>query len=88
MKFRYTKHAGEKFERLKKAGFTLKKEDIERVILKAEKNEDRTDGTTIATIGWDKTHVLRVVYRKEGLEYIIITFYPGRRKQYVIPLRS
>jgi len=27
-------------------------------------------------------HVLRVVYRQEGEDLVVITFYPGRRERY------
>lgn len=36
----------------------------------------------IAQRGFDAEHVLRVVYKEEGGDKKIITFYPGRRTQY------
>ena len=36
----------------------------------------------IAQRGFDKTRVLRVVYRDERDMKVVITFYPGRRDQY------
>lgn len=36
----------------------------------------------IAQRKFDKTHILRVVYKQEGDLIKIITFYPGRSTQY------
>jgi hypothetical protein len=39
-------------------------------------------GNLIAQARISDTHVLRVVYREEGDERVVITFYPGRRSRY------
>jgi hypothetical protein len=39
-------------------------------------------GRLIAQARISDTHVLRVVYRQEGDERVVITFYPGRRTRY------
>jgi hypothetical protein len=36
----------------------------------------------IAQKKFDERHVLRVVFRTEGEDKVVITFYPGRRRQY------
>ncbi len=88
MEFYFTKHAKEKFARLRAIGFSITKKQINNTIEYPERDEKRLDGTIIAMRGIDQTHVLRVVYRKEMRRIVIITFYPGRRKAYGLPLRS
>ena len=39
-------------------------------------------GKLVAQTRISDTHVLRVVYREEGDERVVITFYPGRRTRY------
>jgi hypothetical protein len=84
MRFYFTKHAKEKFAKVKKAGFPLKNEQVENTIENPNCIENRKDGTFIASKILDSTYVLRVVYRKENDIMIVITFYPARRKDYEI----
>lgn len=83
MQFRFTNHAKEKLLSIRKAGFLVLQITVEKTIVKPIKVDRRPDGTFIATSIFDKTHVLRVVYRHEDDIIIIITFYPGRRKAYL-----
>lgn len=83
MQFHFTKHAKEKLLSIRKAGFLVLQTTIEKTIVKPIKVDRRPDGTFIATSIFNKTHVLRVVYRHENDIIIIITFYPGRRKAYL-----
>jgi hypothetical protein len=79
----FTKHANEKFKVLKRHKFTV----LRRQILDAVKHPDSIDYSRvpllIAQKQIDKRHVLRVVYKKEIGVIKIITFYPGRTKQYL-----
>ena len=83
MKFHFTKHAKEKLLSIRKAGFPVLQITVEKTIMKPIKVDQRSDRTFIATSIFDKTHVLRVVYRYENDIIIIITFYPGRIKAYL-----
>ncbi len=79
----FTKHAREKFKILAKHKFKV----LEVTVLEAVTDPDVIDKSRlpllIAQKQIDKKHVLRVVYKQETLEIIkIITFYPGRVKQY------
>ena len=80
MGLHFTKHAREKFKVLAKHKFN------EDQIVDAIENPDFIDYDRlplyIAQKGLDKDHVLRVVYKIEKSVKIIITFYPGRKKQY------
>ena len=83
MRVRLTQHALEKFAILKKYGFEITKGQV----LDTINNPDRIDTLSrsplhVAQKALDKDHVLRVVYKLEDGEKIIITFYPGRAKQY------
>jgi hypothetical protein len=79
----FTKHALEKFGFLERHGVVLSKEQVTNTV----KSPDLLDRTSryplvIAQTDLDKTHVLRVIYSQEDEQIIIITFYPGRKKQY------
>lgn len=79
----FTKHAEDKFTVLKRHKVKISKQQV----LKAVDKPDRIDYSRlpllIAQSQIDKTHVLRVVYKKEADNIKIITFYPGRTKQYL-----
>lgn len=86
MRYHFTKHAKEKFVRMRQAGFFITQRTITSTIAHPLKTEPRPDGTIIASSILDEQHVLRVVYRIEKIHAIIIviTFYPGRRKAYAL----
>lgn len=79
---RFTKHALEKFEILKKRGFYVSK----RAVIQAVERPDSLDYSRyplkIAQTDFDKMRVLRVVYKEMGGTKLVITFYPGRKTQY------
>jgi len=78
----FTKHAKNKFEILKRHKFLI----TEQQVIEALENYDLIDKSRppllIAQRKIDKNYVLRVVYKKEGNISKVITFYPGRIKQY------
>lgn len=78
----FTKHAENKFEILRKHKFLISKDKV----LMTLENPDLIDKSRapllIAQRKIDKTHILRVVYKQEFGMVKVITFYPGRRKQY------
>ena len=83
----YTNHAKAKFKVLERHGFTVTEAQVADTVLNpdrviAEKGEERV----IAQRSISDTHVLRVIYRQEGKDSIVITFYPGRRERYENPL--
>jgi hypothetical protein len=79
---RFTKHALDKFGLLKKHKFIIS----EKKVLEALSNPDVIDYSRlpllIAQKKFDSTHVLRVVYKEERGDMKVITFYPGRLKNY------
>lgn len=78
----YTRHAQDKFAILKRHGFELTPEQIEQTVLDAEWVEQQPGGRLLAQRAINEHHVLRVIYRREEQNYVIITFYPGRRARY------
>lgn len=81
MAIRFTRHAREKFAVLARHGFVV----TEAQVVEALTLPDRVDtdrDPPVAQRGLDDTHVLRVVFRAEGDDRVVVTFYPGRRRQY------
>ena len=78
----FTKHANEKFNVLKRHKFFISKEQVVKIINDPEMIDNSRRPLLIAQSKFDKTHILRVVYKQEEKMVKIITFYPGRRKQY------
>lgn len=80
-KIRFTKHAREKFEFVRRYGFEID----ERNVIEAIQNPTRIDRKnlqyfTIKVI--NAKHALRVVYEKRKDYLVVITFYPVRRERY------
>jgi len=78
----FTKHANEKFEILKRHKFKITKEQVIEIITNPDSIDRSRHPLLIAQKKISSTHVLRVVYKKESNNKIVITFYPGRRKDY------
>lgn len=78
----FTKHAKDKFEILKRHKFLVSEEQVLVAIAIPDLIDYSRNPLLIAQREIDKTHVLRVVYKQEGGIIKIITFYPGRIKQY------
>jgi mRNA-degrading endonuclease RelE of RelBE toxin-antitoxin system len=78
----FTKHAGEKFNILKKHSLNISKQFIIETVNAPDQIDHSRLPLLIAQKSLDSTHVLRVVYKVEDNIRIIITFYPGGIKQY------
>lgn len=80
----FTKHAKNKFLILKKHKFLVSKKQVLNTIEKPDLIDQSRLPLLIAQREIDESHVLRVVYKQEnkGKVLKIITFYPGRRKNY------
>lgn len=79
---RFTKHARYKFAVLKRHGVIVSRQKVIATVRKPERIDHSRDPLFIAQQTIDAEHVLRVVYKQFGDDKIIITFYPGRSKQY------
>ena len=78
----YTKHAIDKFDILSKHRFVITPEQVKETIANPDILLLQSGGRYIAQREISEDHVLRVIYRKEGIRHIVITFYPGRRDRY------
>lgn len=78
----FTKHALEKFKVLRNHKFSVLKKKVVEAVTKPDLVDHSRSPLLIGQISVDRTHVLRVVYKKENDAIKIITFYPGRKKQY------
>ncbi|MDO8676188.1 MAG: DUF4258 domain-containing protein [Candidatus Azambacteria bacterium] len=78
----FTKHAENKFEILKRHKFLISKNQVIKTVEKPDLIEKSRYPLLIAQRKTGRNYVLRVVYKKEFGVIKIITFYPGRIKQY------
>ena len=79
---RFTRHALEKFSILRRHGVVISKSAVIHVVADPEIIDYSRAPLKIAQRSFDKTRVLRVVYKETGDKKVVITFYPGRKKQY------
>lgn len=85
---KFTKHAEDKFAILKRHQFSVAKDQVIETVNDPDHVDTSRLPLLIAQRAFDKTHVLRVVYKVEFGVKIIITFYPGRIKQYAYKTES
>lgn len=78
----FTRHALEKFEILKRHGVGIPRSAVFKTVRFPQLIDTSRWPLKIAQRDFDKTHILRVVYKEEGGLKTIITFYPGRKSQY------
>lgn len=82
MAIRYTQHARYKFEVLERYGFPVTERQVTATLSTPDAVIAQPEGRYIAQKRITERHVLRVVYRREGEDMVVITFYPGRRERY------
>ena len=78
----FTRHAEAKFDVLEQHGFSVERSQVVDTLLEPDVVSPAVKGRWIAQKRISEHHVLRVVYREEGEELVVITFYPGRREYY------
>ena len=71
----FTKHAREKFKILERHGFKISRHEVLRTVAEPDLIDYSRWPLKIAQRNFDKTHVLRVVFKEEKSGKIIITFY-------------
>ncbi len=86
MAVRFTQHAREKFDILARHKFMVTEAQIIDALTSPDKIETDRE-PYVAQKAFDEKHVLRVVFRTEGNDKIVITFYPGRKQRYEDQLR-
>jgi hypothetical protein len=78
----FTRHANDKFAVLKRHGVVVGRELILRILKKPDNIDYSRLPLFIAQGAFDTEHVLRVVFKQEGEDVVIITFYPARKIKY------
>ncbi|MCS7178995.1 MAG: DUF4258 domain-containing protein [Anaerolineae bacterium] len=82
MAIRYTRHAEYKFAVLREHGFPITPAQVADTLRHPDRVIPQSGGRLIAQKRLTEEHVLRVIYRVEGDDAVVITFYPGRRDRY------
>lgn len=82
MAIRYTQHARYKFQILAQHGFPVTEQQVVDVLRRPDVVIPQSGDRYIAQKRLGERHVLRVIYRKEDEDLVVITFYPGRRERY------
>ncbi|MHA1711125.1 MAG: hypothetical protein ACTSUS_03525 [Candidatus Freyarchaeota archaeon] len=80
-KVRFTGHAREKFDLVRRYGFDLDR----RKVIEAVWNPDRLDvrgDQRLALKALDERYALRVAYEERKGYLVVITFYPARQDRY------
>lgn len=78
----FTKHAKDKFGILKKHKFSVSEEQVLATVAMPDLIDYSRNPLLVAQREIDRNLVLRVVYKQERGTTKIITFYPGKSKQY------
>ncbi|MEK7568633.1 MAG: hypothetical protein AAB497_00795 [Patescibacteria group bacterium] len=78
----FTKHAKDKFGILKKHKFSVSEEQVLATVAMPDLIDHSRIPLLVAQRKIDRNLVLRVVYKQERGTVKIITFYPGKSKQY------
>lgn len=82
MKIVFSRHAEEKFQVLARHGLHIEHQMVIDTVRKPAHLDYSRAPLIIAQVPLDKTHVFRVIYKQDDDQIFIITFYPGRIKQY------
>ncbi|MBI2444286.1 MAG: DUF4258 domain-containing protein [Candidatus Magasanikbacteria bacterium] len=80
----FTRHAEEKFALLQKHKIRITREQVISIVKQPKRLDLSRFPLFIAQGPLDQNRVIRVVYKRENDTTKIITFYPGRKKQYEI----
>jgi hypothetical protein len=78
---RFTKHAVEKFEILRRYGLEIEEKQVIEAVLRPERLDEKGD-QFFANRVMSPKHALRVVYENRKDFLVVITFYPVRRERY------
>lgn len=80
-KVRFTRHAKEKFDAMKRYGFEIEQKDVVETVLQPDRLDEK-GGQFFASKILSRRYALRVVYESRKGFLVIITFYPVRRERY------
>lgn len=80
-KVRFTRHARDKFEFVRRYGFDVDRRKVIETVLNPDRLDERGDQHFALKI-LDGNYALRVVYEERKGYLVVITFYPVRRDRY------
>jgi hypothetical protein len=80
-KVRFTRHAKDKFEVVRRYGYDVDREKVVETVLSPDRLDERGD-QRLAIKVLDENYALRVVYEVRKGYLVVITFYPVRRDRY------
>lgn len=81
-KIKYSDHAIDKINLLKKHGFFVKRSFVENAINEPERKDPGYKDRYVVQRVFDEDHVMRVVCEEYPDYILVITIYPGKRKRY------
>jgi len=83
MKVLFTKHAENKFLVLRLHGVNISKVKVISTISTPALVDHASRYPLVVAQGpLDKYRVLRVIYKRRGDNFVVVTFYPGKKSQY------
>jgi hypothetical protein len=82
MAIRFKEHANEKVKILRRHGMRLTRKSVEDTMKRSDRVVQGLGGRQIAERSLDETHLLRIVFIREGANVLMITVYPARRGRY------
>ena len=80
-KVRFTRHAKDKFEVVRRYGYDVDREKVVETVLSPDRLDERGD-QRLAIKVLDENYALKVVYEVRKGYLVVITFYPVRRDRY------
>ncbi len=80
-KIRFTKHAKEKFELLRKYGFRLAESTVKETV-SSPSRVGRRNGQLLALKPFNQEYAIRVVYKLVNDNIVVVTFYPVKRGRF------
>jgi len=80
-KVRFTRHAKDKFEVVRRYGYDVDREKVVETVLSPDRLDERGD-QRLAIKVLDENYALRVFYEVRKGYLVVITFYPVRRDRY------
>lgn len=79
---RFTYHALDKVSIIRDQGFLIDTSVVISIIRNPQRIFPGHSGRYVAQSALDAGHVLRVIYEESQTEIVVVTLYPGRRRQY------
>lgn len=82
-KIRFTGHARQKFELLRKFGFEVSEATVKEAVVSPSRLDRRGD-QILALKPIDREYAIRVVYKMVNDNIVVVTFYPVMRERFSV----